>query len=166
MTKKYPKKSKTNLTDKQIIEYILGSFEYIFSYTENCKEKDFENELLIQDAVYHRLQCIGIAVKDLSANFGQKHAEFPWAFYMILDINPPEVIWELISSKTNNNFGSIKSLFNELEKLYFKEFYPNQTKSTTPIKETKEPKKKKIIYTTDYKYPIKTSKSIWTVRKK
>lgn len=165
MTKKYPKKNRTNLSDKQLFEYILGSFEYILSYTENFTEKEFENELLIQDAVYHRLQCIGIAAKDLSSNLGQKYADFPWFFYLILDENPPEVIWELINSKSNSDFESIKSLFNELEKLYFKEFYPNKTKLTS-IKKTKEPKKKKIIYTTDYKYPIKTSKSIWTVRKK
>lgn len=165
MNKKHYKKNKTNLSNKQLFEYILGSFEYILSYTENFTEKEFENDLLIQDAVYYRLQYIGIATKELSSNLGQKYVDFPWLFYLILDENPIEVIWELINSKSNSDFDSIKSLFNELEKLYFKEFPSNRTKQQS-IKKTKELNKKKIIYTTDYKYPIKTSKSIWTVRKK
>ena len=163
MTKKHSKKYFPNLSDEQLFTYVLGSFQYILSYTENCTEKEFENELFIQDAVSYRLVCIGHATQNLYSNLGQKYADFPWSLYFYIDENPRDLIWELISSESDSDFDSIKSLFNELEQLYFEEFYPNKTNTN---KEIKRIKKKKIISSTDYKYPTKTSKSIWTVRKK
>jgi hypothetical protein len=150
-----------NLSDKELLGYILGSFEYIRQYLKDYSEDKFENDLKTQDAVCHRMYKISIAAKLLSVKIRNRHPNFPWYFYTIWDNEPnAEEIWDLFKEpqKENSDFDTLLDLFVELEIIYFKE-YPKKIKSRqSKIKETQ--------LSRDNRYPIKTSRSIWTVKNK
>ena len=57
---------KTNLSDKELLEYILGSFELARHYLKYYNEDKFEKDLKTRDAVCYRMYNIGIATNFLS----------------------------------------------------------------------------------------------------
>jgi uncharacterized protein with HEPN domain len=154
---------KSSLTDKEVLEYILGSLELIKEYLKGVTYKKFENDLKIQDSVCHRMYCIGNAVEFLSNQIKDNHPNFPWELYRywVHFHNDPDTIWQLAKENEEiiDDFDSIYSLFCKLEEIYFFEFFPKKTPKV-------EKSKTQIAWSTDYKYPIKTEKSIWTVKKK
>ena len=153
---------KTNLSDKELLEFILGSFEYARQYLKYFSEDKFEKDLKTKDAVCYRMYKIGIATGALSEKIKNRHTNFPWTLYSIWEYeHSPEVIWDLIKrpQKVNGNFDSLLDLFSQLEIIYFKEFFPEKLK-------LKQSKTKETQLSTEYKYPIKTSHSIWTVKNK
>ena len=153
---------KTNLSDKELLEYILGSFELARHYLKYYNEDKFEKDLKTRDAVCYRMYNIGIATNFLSDKIKDSHPNFPWLLYNIWEHeHNPEVIWNLIRrpQKVNGDFDSLLDLFSQLEIIYFKEYFPEKLKS-------KQRKIKETQLSTDYKYPIKTSHSIWTVKNK
>jgi uncharacterized protein with HEPN domain len=162
MKEKKQYKNKTSLSEKALIEYILGSLEIVKEYLKNYTRKKFQADLKIQDAVCHRMYCIGVAATDLSTELKQKYSEFPWLLYIIWATDIPlETIWDLAKTKqkTNEDFGSLHSLYSKLEEIYLLEYYPSSINS-------KKKNINKILWSIDYQFPIKTKKSIWTVKNK
>jgi uncharacterized protein with HEPN domain len=156
------RQKKTTLDDKDIFKYILGSIELIYNYLENYTIEKYERDIMIQDAVCNRMHCIGIAASDFSKDITDKYPDFPWSFYEVWIIfNDPEIIWDLVrkNNDSDEDFESLKSYFSKLEEIYLMEYYPLDNKYK------KRKKTKETPWSTDYKYPIKTSKSIWTVKK-
>jgi uncharacterized protein with HEPN domain len=159
---KEKRKKKTTLTDKEIFTYILGSLELIKDYLKNYTFEKYENEIMVQDAVINRMHCIEIAANDFSEELLNKYSDFPWFFYnMWTLLDNSEVIWDLVKvkHKTDDEFVSIDSYFSKLEELYFLEYYPPNNKYNN------KKNRKETELSTNYKHPIKTSKSIWTVKK-
>ncbi|MBD3229232.1 MAG: DUF86 domain-containing protein [Candidatus Lokiarchaeota archaeon] len=60
------------------IKHILECIELIEKYIEGKNKADFIKTLLIQDAVVHRIEIIGEAIKNLSSEFIEKYPNIPW----------------------------------------------------------------------------------------
>lgn len=144
--------------DKQYLEYILASLKLINQYLKGFSEEKFENAIKIQDAVSYRMICIGRGAVELSDELKSKYDTFPWYLYSCFsyDVDEVWVIWDLYiaNKEKKSNFESINSLYNELEKIYIKEYFPEKISN------------KEVKFDDDYKYPIKSKNSIWTVKSK
>ena len=60
------------------LEDIYQSTDLIISYLENVAEHEFYNSVEKQDAVLHRIQIIGEAVKHIPEEFRIRHEQVPW----------------------------------------------------------------------------------------
>lgn len=66
------------MTDDELyLRHILESADLIEQYTRVDREQ-FVNEPMRHDAVIRRLQIIGEATKNLSADLRERHPEVPW----------------------------------------------------------------------------------------
>jgi len=63
---------------KIFLLHILESIERIEDFTKGFSKDDFLQSEKTQDAVLRRLEIIGEAVKNISANFKKKHTEVEW----------------------------------------------------------------------------------------
>lgn len=90
--------------DKLYLEHILESIGRIEKFTDGISKDDFQNTILIQDAVIRNFEIIGEAAKRLTAAFTQSHPELPWQdmagmrdklihHYLDVDI---DVVWKTI----------------------------------------------------------------------
>ncbi len=152
---------KNTITNQELIEYMLGSLELIQDYLNGYTEDQFFSSMLVQDAVCNRIFEVGHAASLITDDLLNKYPKFPWRIYTSFKIfNSPDTVWTLAGGKNtlDDKFESINSYFNELELLYLNEFFSSKLKIPT--------KNIDIPQTRIYKYPIVTSKSIWTVRKK
>jgi hypothetical protein len=142
------------LTDKERIEFALGSIKLISNYLRGVNEEKFENDMKTQDAVQYRMFCIGNAISSVSEKLKERHS-IHWDLYSILSFDNAEVMFDLKQKDIENNesYESLKSLFNILYDVYRQEF------SDVLNSEKKS-------YVGDYEYPIKTKNSIWTVKNK
>jgi uncharacterized protein with HEPN domain len=52
---------------------IIDSIEIIIGYTEGKSELDFETNMMLQDAVYRRLEIIGEASTKVSGEYKDQH---------------------------------------------------------------------------------------------
>ena len=60
------------------LKHILECIDKIEEFTNEISENDFMKSVQIQDAVIRRLEIIGEATKNLSADFRKKHSNIPW----------------------------------------------------------------------------------------
>jgi uncharacterized protein with HEPN domain len=60
------------------LQDIYESIEAIEQYTDNLTEKEFLNNIQIEDAVIRRFEIIGEAVKNLDKNFREQYPKVPW----------------------------------------------------------------------------------------
>ena len=60
------------------LKHILDCIDKIEEFTNRISEDDFMKSVQIQDAVIRRLEIIGEATKNLSADFRKKHSNIPW----------------------------------------------------------------------------------------
>ncbi len=144
----------SKLSDKERIEFALGSIKLVSNYLNGVSEDKFYSDFKIQDAIQYRMCCIGNAIESVSKNLKEKYS-IHWELYIIFRIDDAEVIFELKQKDNESNvpYESLKSLYNILFEVYSKEY--------TDLKEVH-----KNDLVTDYKYPIKTKNSIWTVKNK
>jgi uncharacterized protein with HEPN domain len=149
------------MTNKDLIEYVLGSIEYLRDWTSNISLSDFENDLKTQDAVYFRLNQINYATSKISSDFKEKYSEFNWGFFHLATMpeNECDVVWDNIHGyeHLNDSYEGLLDYYDDLEKYYLNEFFPEKLKTY---------RDKEVKFTRDYKYPIVTNKSIWTVKKR
>lgn len=145
-----------SISDKEHIGYILGSIEHILAWTSQHDEESFTKDIMTNDAVRFRLNCIGRAAKMISTDFKNSTSNFPWHLLIILECidDPDEIIWEIING---HDIGSLNESFSELENIYLKNF--------TSQKEIKSQSANNKL-SLNYKYPITTKHSIWTVKKR
>ena len=57
---------------------ISESIEIIFQHVRDLSEKEFSENILVQDAVFRRFEIIGEASKEISNEFKSKHPEIEW----------------------------------------------------------------------------------------
>lgn len=60
------------------LDDIVESIERIEKSTDGLTLDEFNDDLDIQDAAVRRIEIIGEAVKQISAEFKKKHPEIPW----------------------------------------------------------------------------------------
>ena len=63
---------------------IIDSIEIIVGYTEGKTELDFETNIMLQDAVYRRLEIIGEASTKVSDTFKDQHPEIEWRLMKLM----------------------------------------------------------------------------------
>ena len=60
------------------IEHIWECIQLIEKYVKDKSQIDFTNSTQLQDAVIHRLEIIGEAVKNIPEDFKSQYPEIPW----------------------------------------------------------------------------------------
>ena len=63
---------------KVYLKDILESIDAIEKYLTNLSEFDFDQNLLVQDAVIRRFEIIGEAASNVSVEFRQQHPQIEW----------------------------------------------------------------------------------------
>ena len=63
---------------------IIDSIEIAIGYTEGKSELDFETNIMLQDAVYRRLEIIGEASTKVSDAFKDLHPEIEWRLMKLM----------------------------------------------------------------------------------
>ncbi len=64
--------------DSVYLDHILAAISKIEGFTLDITQQDFENSVLIQDAVIRNFEIIGEATKKISKEFTQSHPDVPW----------------------------------------------------------------------------------------
>lgn len=90
---------------------ILESIEVIERYVAGMIEFDFNQNLLVQDAVIRRFEIIGEAASNVSADFRQQHPQIEWR--LMSDMRN-KLIHEYYGVSTSTIYNTAKS---ELPKL-------------------------------------------------
>jgi len=86
--------------------HILESINRIEEFTEGMSKEDFLDSVMMQDAVIRRIEIIGEASKNLTADFREKHSGIQWSDmirtrdkishgYFGVDIN---LAWDIVKS--------------------------------------------------------------------
>jgi uncharacterized protein with HEPN domain len=90
--------------DQVYLEHLLEAITKIESFTKGIARSDFDNNVMIQDAIIRNIEIIGEATKKISNEFSQSHQEIPWSEmagmrnklihdYMVVDL---DVVWKTI----------------------------------------------------------------------
>lgn len=70
--------------DRVYIQDIIDSIEIISDYVDGTSEKDFEENQMLQDAVYRRFEIIGEAATKVSETFKEAHPEIEWRLMKLM----------------------------------------------------------------------------------
>ena len=148
--------NKSKMNNKEIFENVFTSLDFISQWCKNFTKNDFEQNLMLIDAVAYRLYSVGTIAEKINIsklekdeiNLVNRLIEFKTIFS-----NPDFKISMLGDLVYDNQLGEIFRLvfFFLLEK-----YEPN----------SKIVSVEKDKLSRDYKYPIITSNSIWTVKKR
>ncbi|MGI9951701.1 DUF86 domain-containing protein [Moorellaceae bacterium AZ2] len=65
--------------DKIFLEHMLESIQRIEDYVKGVTRDEFFEDFQLQDAVIRRLEVIGEAARQLSADLKARHHNIPWA---------------------------------------------------------------------------------------
>jgi uncharacterized protein with HEPN domain len=66
------------MKDRIFLRHILGAIDRIEGYTDNCSEKQFLENFMIQDAVMRNLEIVGEASKRITTETKLKSSGIPW----------------------------------------------------------------------------------------
>ncbi len=64
--------------DQVYLEHILESIGKIENFIAGLRKAEFDQNVMIQDAVIRNFEIIGEATKKISKKFSQEHQEIPW----------------------------------------------------------------------------------------
>ena len=64
--------------DKVYLEHILESIDKIEGFIQGITKFDFDQNVMIQDAIIRNIEIIGEATKKLSKQLTQSHPDIPW----------------------------------------------------------------------------------------
>ena len=57
---------------------VLDAIKRIDGYLRGVNKDDFQENLMMQDAVMHQIEIIGEASNNISEEFQERHLELPW----------------------------------------------------------------------------------------
>jgi len=143
-----------NVEDENSIEYIIGSIDLIYEWFGHKSIEVFENDIKTTDAICTRLYYIGKAFGKLSDNTQQLVIEAEagmLSLFFIEHFYDDETLWDILNGYDGS--PTLKSYSEVLRSILLNKSIQSKDKNTE-------------ILSTDYKYSIKTSKSIWTVKNK
>lgn len=153
----------SKLTDKDLIYNVFVSYCRVKYYILGLSRSEFDIDIKARDAVAYNLSKIGIWSDRLSNEFKEKYSDFPWAWLGMLNNEfflSEEEIWEIIKSKENG----ILIYFEQVEKMFVAE-NPDEAKKLE-IRSNPNRTRDNVPLSTNYKYPIHSKSSQWTVKKK
>ena len=64
--------------DHVYVEHILEAISKIETFVKDLTKVEFDNNVMIQDAVIRNFEIIGEATKKISKHFTQTHSSIPW----------------------------------------------------------------------------------------
>ena len=152
----------SKLSDKNLIYNVYVGFCRIKYYMQCLSNSEFEEDIKTRDAVKYNLINIGMWSNRLSTDFTVKYSDFPFLITM-LHMNgffDEEELWELIKNKENG----IMQYFDKVEKIFAAE-NPDEAKEFQ-IRNSPNRIRDNVPLSTNYKYPIHSKSSLWTVKKK
>ena len=147
----------SKLNDKDYIENIHLAYIRINYYLSGMTESEFNEDPKTRDAISYCLLKLGKSISALSIEIRDSYNGFPSIIGLYGEMNnfSDEELWEMLN---NSEFGVLQ----------YSDFFNNMYEGEiNGKKKTKNiPENKKVEYVWDYKYPIRTKSSIWTVKKK
>ncbi len=69
-----------NKIDLTYLGDVLDAIKRIESYLRKVDKEDFLENHMMQDAVMHQIEIIGMASNNVSDEFQERHPELPWMF--------------------------------------------------------------------------------------
>jgi uncharacterized protein with HEPN domain len=90
--------------DRVYIQDIIDSIEIITEHVSGKSEKEFEESILLQDAVYRRFEVIGEASTKISEDFKLAHPEIEWR---LMKLMRNKLIHEYFGISSNAVFATI-----------------------------------------------------------
>ena len=164
----------SKMDDKELIDGALVCIRLIEQHLEGQTMESLEKNFLVYDAVSYRMIVLGKLIKNVSGRIKEKHDKFYWFISCFEFDEPIEVAWDLYEANTTDAAycESFKSIYEELEKIYLKEFSARKPKikksASFDFEKQSSGDDDKLWdkrFDDNYKYAIKTKNSIWTVRK-
>jgi uncharacterized protein with HEPN domain len=64
--------------DQVYLEHILEAIDKIEGFIQGITKLDFDQNVMIQDAIIRNIEIIGEATKKLSKQLTQSHPDIPW----------------------------------------------------------------------------------------
>jgi len=152
----------SKLSDKDLIYNVHLGFCRVIYYMHGLSSSDFYNDIKTQDAVKYNLGKIGIWSSKLKELYPAKYSEFPWYITMLNmeGFFAEEELWEIIKGKENG----ILLYFDQIEKMFVAE-NPEEAKEFQ-IRNSLNRIIDNVQLSTNYKYPIHSKSSQWTVKKR
>ena len=144
------------MTNKEIFENVFTSLEYISHWCKDITKNDFEQNLMLMDAVAYRLYSVGTIAEKINISKLEKdeiHLVHRLIEFKNIFSNPDFKISMLGELVYDNQLGE---LFRLVLFLLLEKYEPNAKVVSVG----------KDKLSRDYKYPIITSNSIWTVKKR
>lgn len=90
--------------DTVYIQDIIDSIEIIAEYINGKSELDFEQNIMLQDAVYRRFEIIGEASTKISENFKSDHPQIEWR---LMKLMRNKLIHEYFGISSSSVFATI-----------------------------------------------------------
>jgi uncharacterized protein with HEPN domain len=154
---------KKTIPTSDLLVFILGSIEILLSYIEIRENESKIKEMLTIDALCYRVLSIGQACNWLSDSFVEKQNKIPFKLWrhlseynMILEEDIDYIV------NGDSKYEGIADFFTQIEEIYLSEYQVSKPKKQKKIEEHR----KNVEWSRDYKYPITTKNSIWTVKKR
>lgn len=100
------------------IKDMTSAMSRILDYTEGKTYQDFENDLMLRDAVIRNFEIIGESVKHIPYKFQRKYKHIPWQHMFAMrnfivheffDIDD-EILWEIIVNDLRKNLQDLKTI--------------------------------------------------------
>ena len=157
---------KLKKADQDRIKYIIEQIDSTLKLIKGYSFKRFEKNNKLKSEVrfiLHKIGKSGVKIKRRPFE-----GVFMWSLFSFIEWgqfdDDDEILWDLLKGYTHRGtkYESLKDYRDMLERIY-------KGEPPIPSKEflkRKQSENKKVEYITDYKYPTKTSKSLWTVKKK
>jgi uncharacterized protein with HEPN domain len=146
-------------SNKDAIFYILGSIQLITNWIKGHNQESYVSSIKVRDATIYRLKEIRYWSSKIDDDFKIKYEKFPWflfSSFLFIDHLEYDEIWQLIKKGIDGK--GLYKLAVLLEEIAGHEFQGKKIKSKELTGE--------LEWSRDYKYPITTKKSLWTVEKK
>ena len=148
--------NESKMNNKEIFENVFTSLDFISKWCKNFTKKDFEQNLMLMDAVAYRLYSVGTIAEKINISKLEKdeiHLVYRLIEFKTIYSNPDFKISMLSELVYDNELGEI---FRLVFFLLVEKYEPN-----AKIVSVEKDKLSRV-----YKYPIITSNSIWTVKKR
>jgi hypothetical protein len=162
--------------DKDYLLAILISLELIYERTKGYSYEEHLNNWLISDSVMFRIELIEEVMGEISEYIKNEIIqESEKSVSMFLNLLkrkgiPYDEIYNVFikGKKTEDSdliySGTFEDIYDTVERVYFKFYEPESYHKKPPKNESN--KKISLELCTDYPYSTKSSKSIWTVKKR
>lgn len=113
---------KNKISDKERLEHILTSVNFIIQYTGKLTEDDFLRDEVLKRAIVREFEVLGEAANYISKETQTKYKNVEWAkiislrnrlIHEYLDVNY-RTVWEIVEEEISNLKACIEFILSEL----------------------------------------------------